>query len=103
MSWILKVYFVFFVFSCVKSSLTRSFLERLYDTEDYRTPNERSGKVLREWMKSGLKRVGNPEEQGNYFEGDILVDNEGRNGIILAANKWKDGKIPFEIQGSFCE
>lgn len=65
----------------------------------YNQPNKRTGKNLKEWVSS--KQKGNPEEQGNYFEGDIIVDTEGRNGVILTAQKWPGAKIPYEIVGSF--
>ena len=64
-------------------------------------PNHRTGKNLKEWAKA--KNKGNPEEQGNYFEGDIIVVDEGRNGVKLATQKWPGGKIPYEVIGSFSE
>lgn len=64
-------------------------------------PNQRTGKNLKEWAKANKK--GNPEEQGNYFEGDIMIDVEGRNGVKLSAQKWPSGKIPYEVIGSFSE
>lgn len=75
---------------------TRSQLDPAYDPS---IPNVRAGKQLEEW--SILNKEGNPEEQGGYFEGDIIVDVEGRNGIISDESLWKDGKIPYVVKGSF--
>lgn len=46
----------------------------------------------------------NPEEQGPYIEGDILVplpDNSTRNGMKTESLRWRSGVVPFEIRGSF--
>lgn len=46
----------------------------------------------------------NPEEQGPYIEGDILVplpDNNTRNGMKTESLRWRSGVVPFEIRGSF--
>ncbi|KAK9500343.1 hypothetical protein O3M35_001624 [Rhynocoris fuscipes] len=46
----------------------------------------------------------NPEELGNYFEGDIIFPNNGilpRNGIIGASSKWPHGIIPYVIDPIF--
>lgn len=72
-----------------------------YGPEIFNTPDVVAGKSLRDWVKS--KGKGNPEEQGHYFEGDIMLDVEARNGVILNSQKWKDAKIPYEIRGSFSE
>lgn len=72
-----------------------------YGPEIYNSPNKLAGSILKDWTKSNKK--GNPEEQGTYFEGDIMIDVEARNGVILTAQKWKGGKIPYEIRGSFSE
>ena len=84
-----------------------SFPTKKVDSPDLKTngksifilPNKRTGKNLKEWTKANKK--GNPEEQGNYFEGDIMIDVEGRNGVKLSAQKWPSGKIPYEVIGSF--
>jgi hypothetical protein len=57
-----------------------------------------SGKALVEWAKS---KVGNPEEQGNYFEGDIILNMDKRNGIRLPTKRWPKGIIPFKVRGTF--
>jgi hypothetical protein len=74
---------------------------RRYGKDVSTSPDKRTGKSLKEW--TAAKKKGNPEEQGNYFEGDIIIDMEGRNGVVLAAQKWPNGKIPYEIVGTFSE
>ena len=46
---------------------------------------------------------GNFEEQGPYLEGDLLIPSTARNGMKSEALRWKNGVVPFEIRGSFCE
>lgn len=70
-----------------------------YGPEIYNEPSKVAGKMLTKWSEA--KGKGNPEEQGNYFEGDIMIPGEARNGVILAAQKWKDGLVPYVIKGSF--
>lgn len=45
----------------------------------------------------------NPEEQGSYLEGDLLHPSTAKNGMKAEAYRWKDGVVPFEIKGSYCE
>ena len=46
---------------------------------------------------------GNFEEQGPYLEGDLLTPSTARNGMKSESLRWKNGVVPFEIRGSFCE
>lgn len=49
-------------------------------------------------MDSGV----NPEELGEYAEGDILFPASSlRNGLITPGLLWEDGIIPYEIKGHF--
>lgn len=43
----------------------------------------------------------NPEELGNYFEGDIILPHNGKNGLIKDVYRWPSGIVPFEIKGTF--
>lgn len=55
---------------------------------------------------NGMNRVrqfGNPEENGPYLEGDLLMLINGKNGIKLESAKWKNGEIPYEIRKGFGE
>lgn len=46
----------------------------------------------------------NPEELGNYLEGDMLMTKGlGRNGLTASSAKWPGGVVPYEIRGSFGE
>lgn len=42
----------------------------------------------------------NAEELGSYVEGDLLVP-QLRNGMKMESLRWKDGEVPFVIQGNF--
>lgn len=42
-----------------------------------------------------------PEELGSYFEGDILFPMLRRNGVISSVRRWRNGVIPFIIEGDF--
>lgn len=63
-------------------------------------PIKSAGHTLTEWSKGENK--GNPEEQGPYFEGDIII-SDARNGVRLPGQRWPKGIIPYEIEGKFCE
>ncbi|XP_059611782.1 hatching enzyme 1.2-like [Phlebotomus argentipes] len=61
-------------------------------------PNEKIGKVLENFANF----QGNPEEQGSYLEGDLLIPvSRARNGLVAQATRWPNGVVPYEIQGSF--
>lgn len=62
------------------------------------------GKPVFKSIRSFKRSKDNPEEQGPYVEGDILVpvqDNATRNGMKTESSRWKSGIVPFEIRGSF--
>lgn len=63
-------------------------------------PDFRAGRRLDEWARLDEKS-GNPEEQGGYFEGDIIINFQGRNGAVSEKLKWKDGTVPYIIKGNF--
>lgn len=85
------------LFCCAFLSCTSAI--PLADDVVLNEPNEISGRMLESWHHDGM--VGNAEEQGNYFEGDIILPPEGRNGVVEAAQKWKNAIVPYEITGSF--
>jgi hypothetical protein len=66
---------------------------------DFEKPNERAGKSLTNWANSNAK--GNPEEQGNYFEGDIIAHDFFRSGVRDKALKWPNAKIPYKLGADF--
>lgn len=84
-----------------RSNFVNSLDLTLFGDEIYNTPDRAVGKNLKDWVKS--KKLGNPEEQGNYFQGDIMINAEARNGIILESQKWPQGLVPYVIKGSFSE
>lgn len=44
----------------------------------------------------------NPEELGNYAEGDMLMPRGfARNGLTAQSSRWPNGQVPFEIRGNF--
>lgn len=68
----------------------------------YGRPSEDAGHQVERWLKSN--GPGNAEEQGNYFEGDILFPNSMlRNGLKSESHRWPDGVVPVEIENSFCK
>lgn len=63
-------------------------------------PSNETGKVVASYdpKTSGL----NPEELGEYLEGDMLMPpNLARNGLVATSSHWPGGVIPFEISGYF--
>lgn len=63
-------------------------------------PDQRAGRRLDEWAELDDKS-GNPEEQGGYFEGDIVIKFQGRSGAVSEKLKWEDGTVPYIIKGNF--
>lgn len=67
----------------------------------YRSPDNNSGLKVAQWHED---MDVNPEELGNYVEGDILFPSLfGRNGLKLETARWPDGVIPFMISPYFSE
>lgn len=67
----------------------------------YGLPDMESGQMVNNWQPSD---PWNPEELGNYFEGDILMpktSSSARNGLKGESYRWPNGIIPFEIKGNF--
>ncbi|XP_066246564.1 hatching enzyme 1.2-like [Euwallacea similis] len=64
----------------------------------FRQPSTETGKILENW---NVTSDVNPEELGEYAEGDILFPKRGRNGLIAESARWPDGVIPYSINGYF--
>ncbi|CAH1959192.1 unnamed protein product [Acanthoscelides obtectus] len=65
----------------------------------FKNPDPEVGKRLENWNASSSE---NPEELGEYAQGDILLPKElNRNGLIGNSFRWKAGVIPYEIVGFF--
>lgn len=62
-------------------------------------PDSESGANVAQWTE---EMNVNPEELGNYLEGDIMVtESTTRNGAKDPKLRWPNGIIPYEIKGSF--
>ncbi|KAJ8956335.1 hypothetical protein NQ318_015073 [Aromia moschata] len=61
-------------------------------------PDPKVGKRLEEWNSTSEM---NPEELGEYAEGDIVFPSRARNGMVAQSFRWKNGVIPYEIVGRF--
>lgn len=68
----------------------------------YGYPDEESGDALRYMTPENI--TGNPEELGNYAEGDILfVNSDLRNGVRAPSKKWPNARVPYKLDGAFSE
>ncbi|XP_055711470.1 hatching enzyme 1.2-like [Phlebotomus papatasi] len=66
----------------------------------YGNPSTVNGRRLDRWRKASEK--GNPEEQGAYVEGDILIPSTHvRNGLRSQSSYWPSGIVPLEVIGPF--
>lgn len=62
-------------------------------------PDNESGINVAQWTKNMNM---NPEELGNYLEGDIMVtQGTARNGAKDPNLRWPNGIIPYVIEGNF--
>lgn len=50
-----------------------------------------------------FSKNGNPEEQGPYLEGDLLIPTSDKNGVTAQSLRWENGVVPYLIRGSFSE
>lgn len=63
-------------------------------------PDEKNGEALRFLTAENI--TGNPEELGNYAEGDILfVNSDLRNGVRAPSKRWPNGRVPYKLAGHF--
>ncbi|XP_072934624.1 hatching enzyme 1.2-like [Epargyreus clarus] len=69
-------------------------------SEAYGLPKDESGAAVATWTESSLM---NPEEMGEYAEGDILMPQLTRNGIRDQTSRWPNGIIPYLIDGRFSQ
>lgn len=68
----------------------------------YGEPDNKTGEIVAAYNPNQSNL--NPEELGNYLEGDILMQKGmGRNGLTASSAKWPGGVVPYEIRGSFGE
>nr|XP_022905936.1 zinc metalloproteinase nas-15-like [Onthophagus taurus] len=60
-------------------------------------PSESTGELVSEWNEE--MKI-NPEEMGEYFEGDIIYPG-ARNGLLDETLRWKEGIVPYVIAGPY--
>lgn len=66
----------------------------------FREPNNQTGLLVASYDPNTDNR--NPEELGDYLEGDMLIPPSfARNGLIAISSRWPAGIVPFEISGYF--
>lgn len=66
----------------------------------YVQPNLWSGEQVAEYDPK--KDLENPEELGNYAEGDMVMPKvHGRSVIAWQSSRWPESIIPYEISGNF--
>jgi len=61
-------------------------------------PDNESGVKVSQWNED--MNV-NPEELGNYLEGDIIITKDTLNGVKNKKLRWPNGAIPYVIKGNF--
>lgn len=67
----------------------------------YGFPSNETGLKVAQWRED---MDVNPEELGEYAEGDILFPPSiGRNGLATVSARWPNGVIPFVISPYFSE
>lgn len=64
----------------------------------YKAPDPEVGKRLESWNETSEV---NPEEYGEYADGDIRFPDEGRNGMLGETFRWKNGVVPYQLASSF--
>ncbi|GJQ78102.1 hypothetical protein Trydic_g2440 [Trypoxylus dichotomus] len=71
-----------------------------YGNANFLEPSLETGKRVSEWNE---KSQVNPEELGEYLEGDVLFQGGGKNGLVDLSYRWKDGVVPYVIKGPYKE
>lgn len=96
---------ILFIFCCLASSFSHGAAQNFGDdridlshfgARIYGEPIINSGRTFNE-------SEGNPEEQGPYLEGDLLIPTSFKNGMKAESTRWNKGEIPFEIRGAYSE
>lgn len=66
----------------------------------FREPSNQTGLLVASYDPN--KNDLNPEEMGEYLEGDILIPPSfARNGLVAVSSHWPGAMVPFEIRGYF--
>ncbi|XP_018571917.1 zinc metalloproteinase nas-1 [Anoplophora glabripennis] len=61
-------------------------------------PDPETGKKLETWNVTSQE---NPEELGEYAEGDIVFPKKSKNGMVATSFRWPGGVVPYEIGGYY--
>ncbi|CAG9772163.1 unnamed protein product [Ceutorhynchus assimilis] len=64
----------------------------------FRKPSLETGRLLENWDHTSEM---NPEEMGEYAEGDIVFPKTARNGLVTESARWPNGEVPYQIDGFF--
>lgn len=71
-----------------------------YGTAIFGVPSNKTGYRVAQYDPTRDQM--NPEELGEYLEGDMLMTPDfARNGLIATSSHWPSGVVPFEITGYF--
>lgn len=71
-----------------------------YGSSIFGVPSNETGKKVASYDPATSNL--NPEELGEYLEGDMLMPPDlARNGLIATTSHWPGGIVPFEISGYF--
>ncbi|GJQ85906.1 hypothetical protein Trydic_g21761 [Trypoxylus dichotomus] len=70
-----------------------------YGTALFGSPNNETGEKVSEWNSKSSEV--NPEELGEYLEGDILFPSKVKNGLLAFSAKWDGGMVPYVIVGPY--
>lgn len=71
-----------------------------YGSSIFGVPSNKTGQLVASYDPNTSAL--NPEELGEYLEGDMLMPPDmGRNGLIASSSRWPGGIVPFEISGYF--
>ncbi|KAK7865056.1 hypothetical protein R5R35_007183 [Gryllus longicercus] len=80
-----------------EANILRERLQSEYGMSLFGVPDNQTGQRVTEWQDgTGI----NPEELGEYVEGDILFP-PSRNGIRLQSARWPGGVIPYYLSPGF--
>lgn len=63
-------------------------------------PDPETGKRVEAWNETSVE---NPEELGEYAEGDIVFPKKSKNGMVATTFRWPNGVVPYEIGGFYSE
>lgn len=93
------LWILFYILSVFSLTFAQKYDDEILDLSDFWP--RLFGHPITNSARTLNKNFGNPEEQGIYLEGDLLVPVTAKNGIKSQSFRWKKGVVPFDIQGAF--